>query len=99
MTDRTLSIDRVRSWLLGRNGSVATPRSESDVAPDTGVARSRAFGGRSPDGDVADAATTTGTASNQLFVGRIAGDDLGYAGDTGAEIRAQVRLPGTPAVS
>lgn len=73
-------------WLVP-NRFVRAPRSEDDVGRDTGVARSRAHGGPTALGDVADAGTTTGTADNQLFVGRVAGDDLGYAEETGAEAR------------
>lgn len=58
------------------------------MAPDSSTARSRAHGGPRPGTDVSDAATTTGTADNDLFVGRVAGDDLGYAGETGAEARS-----------
>lgn len=48
---------------------------ETDVQRDEAVAGSRATGG------VAQ--------PNQQFVGRIAGDDSGYEGDTGAEVRAR----------
>ena len=66
------------------------PQGEGDVARDTGVARSRAYGGPPPDtGKASDAATTTGTVDHGLFVGRVAGDDLGYAGQTGAEARTR----------
>ena len=36
-----------------------------------------------------DQASTTGTTPDAEYVGRIAGDDLGYAGETGAERRAE----------
>jgi hypothetical protein len=64
--------------------------SEADVEPDTHVARSRETGGSS-DGhsDEGDEAGTTGTGETEEFVGRVAGRDLGYAGQTGAEARAE----------
>ena len=36
-----------------------------------------------------DAPGTTGTGESEEFVGRVAGRDLGYAGETGAEARAE----------
>lgn len=60
---------------------------EADVAPDPGLARSRATGGRCT--DAADSAATTGTGTSETFVGRVSGQDLGYAGTTGAEARQQ----------
>ena len=36
-----------------------------------------------------DAPGTSGTGEAEEFVGRVAGRDLGYAGETGAEARAQ----------
>ena len=59
---------------------------EEDVDRDDAVALSRATGGGpsdEPDGDA-----TTGTGAAGTFVGRVAGQDLGYAGETGAERRA-----------
>jgi hypothetical protein len=66
--------------------------SEPDVAVDPHVARTRATGGQR-DGHPADptdgdAETTTGTDDSDEYVGRTAGQDLGYAGETGAEARA-----------
>ena len=59
---------------------------EDDVDRDDAQALSRATGG---DGDPGgDAATTTGTGESESFVGRVAGQDVGYAGETGAERRA-----------
>ena len=56
------------------------------------VARSRDTGGV-PDHPVdqaeGDAPGTTGTGDGDEFVGRVAGRDLGYAGETGAEARAE----------
>jgi hypothetical protein len=61
---------------------------ERDVEPDEGVAASRETGGV-PDPEHPDQRTTTGTTPNEEFVGRVAGQDVGYAGETGAERRAQ----------
>ena len=67
--------------------------SEPDVAVDPHLARTRETGGvrdeHPDDRTVGDAAVTTGTAESDGFVGRVAGQDLGYAGETGAEARAQ----------
>jgi hypothetical protein len=60
---------------------------ERDVEPDEGVAASRETGGV-PNLDHPDQHTTTGTTPNEEFVGRAAGQDVGYAGETGAEARA-----------
>jgi hypothetical protein len=67
--------------------------SEPDVEVDPHLARTRETGG-SPDGHPADRAEgdapgTTGTGEAEEFVGRAAGRDLGYAGETGAEARAE----------
>ena len=59
---------------------------EDDVDPDDGQALSRATGG--VDGDEPDAGSTTGTGESGTFVGRVSGQDVGYAGETGAERRA-----------
>lgn len=67
---------------------VKNSRSEDDVAADPQLADSRESGGEPGDQDEADGISTTGTAENQEFVGRVAGDDVGYAGETGAEARA-----------
>lgn len=67
--------------------------SEPDVSVDPQLARTRETGG-SPD-DHPDEPTegdnpgTTGTGEAEEFVGRVAGRDLGYAGQTGAEARAE----------
>jgi hypothetical protein len=60
---------------------------ERDVEPDEGVAISRETGGV-PNPEHPDQHTSTGTTPNEEFVGRAAGQDVGYAGETGAERRA-----------
>jgi hypothetical protein len=68
---------------------------EADVELDPGVANSRATGG-APHQD-GDSGGTTGTGESGEFVGRVAGQDEGYAGETGAEARAEAeRLGETP---
>jgi hypothetical protein len=66
--------------------------SEADVQVDPQVARARETGGmpdgRPDDRSEGDAPGTTGTGEGEEFVGRAAGRDLGYAGQTGAEARA-----------
>jgi hypothetical protein len=74
-------LDRLRS-LFNR-----PPTAEDDVEPDTHVARTRETGGAP--GDDGDRATTTGTGPSGEFVGRAGGQDVGYAGETGAERRAE----------
>ncbi len=72
--------------MTDETGWIGRPAKESGVPADEQVANSREYGGAlGQDDKVGDAGTTTGTANNDLFVGRAAGDDLGYAGDTGAE--------------
>ena len=63
-------------------------KSEQDAPIDEHTAGSRDIGGV-PDDAAADQASTTGTSPTPEFVGRIAGDDVGYAGETGAEARAE----------
>ena len=60
---------------------------EDDVDSDDQLANSRATGGDDKDGG--DTASTTGTGESEEFVGRAAGQDEGYAGETGAEARAE----------
>lgn len=60
---------------------------EADVEQDEALANSRQTGG-DPDADGEDAGSTTGTGESQEFVGRVSGQDVGYAGETGAEARA-----------
>lgn len=59
---------------------------EPDVDQDDAQALSRATGGS--ESDAPDAGSTTGTGESGTFVGRVAGQDVGYAGETGAERRA-----------
>jgi hypothetical protein len=71
--------------------------SEPDVAADPNLASTRETGGVDPDrkkhpddsGADPDGAGTTGTDENEEFVGRVSGQDAGYAGETGAEARAE----------
>jgi hypothetical protein len=70
--------------------------SEPDIAVDPHLARTRETGGVSEDHPAhpddhteGDASGTTGTGEGDEFVGRAAGRDLGYAGETGAEARAE----------
>lgn len=64
--------------------------SEPDVASDPHLARTREAGGVDRDStERPDGPSTTGTGENEEFVGRVAGQDAGYAGETGAEARAE----------
>ena len=63
------------------------PRPAEDVQPDSHTARTRETGGA--DRDDSDSAATTGTGRTEEFVGRVAGQDEGFAGETGAEVRDQ----------
>jgi len=67
--------------------ATASEKGEDDVAADPQVAGSRATGGIE-DPSKPDQASSTGTSDTPEYVGRIAGDDVGYAGETGAERRA-----------
>ena len=61
---------------------------EDDVNDDDAQALSRETGGvESP--EEPDQGSTTGTTPNEEFVGRVSGQDVGYAGETGAERRAK----------
>ena len=62
--------------------------SGDDVALDPALASSRAIGGEHVELS-GDRGSTTGTGRTGVFVGRVAGDDVGYAGETGAERRAE----------
>ena len=79
---------RVAELLIRAHAGLVTtdPRpSEEDVDPDDAQALSRATGGGPS--DKPDAGATTGTGESDTFVGRVAGQDVGYAGETGAERR------------
>jgi hypothetical protein len=72
--------------------SQAPHQSEDDVTDDGALAQSRDTGGLDRDGSATgdeDGVSTTGVDETDKFVGRVAGDDAGYAGETGAERRAQ----------
>ncbi|HUR51894.1 MAG TPA: hypothetical protein VMZ11_07210 [Mycobacteriales bacterium] len=60
---------------------------EEDVDRDDHQALSRAEGGVE-DPAAPDQGSTTGTTPSGEFVGRVAGQDVGYAGEQGAERRA-----------
>lgn len=66
---------------------------ENDVPNDPALANARENGGKAPTSHDTpadpDGESTTGVDRNQGFVGRVAGDDPAYAGETGAERRAQ----------
>jgi hypothetical protein len=69
-------------------GMMVEHNPENDVQTERHEARSRDTGG--VDNPAApDQASTTGTSPTPEFVGRVAGDDVGYAGETGAERRAE----------
>jgi hypothetical protein len=61
---------------------------EPDVDADEQRVNSRETGGV-PDPDKPDQGSTTGTTPDDEYVGRVAGQDTGYAGETGAERRAE----------
>ena len=63
------------------------PHSEPDVPADPAQAELRVTGG-DPAAEEPDAEGTTGTGESGEFVGRTSGQDVGYAGETGAERRA-----------
>jgi hypothetical protein len=74
--------------LLGRKEPPSSSAPEADAADDPAVSRARPTGGRSGD-ERGDNATPTGPGASGTFVGRIGGEDLGYAGETGAERRVE----------
>jgi hypothetical protein len=65
----------------GRNPDV-------ELEVDDGPAGSREAGG-APDPTAPDANSSTGTTPSDVHVGRVEGQDVGYAGETGAERRAR----------
>ena len=89
-------------WFRLRPSDPDGEDSGEDVATDPALASNRATGGEHAELS-GDRGSVTGTGRTGVFVGRIAGDDLGYAGETGAERRAaaldeDADSPGTPAV-
>ncbi|PRX48295.1 hypothetical protein B0I33_104109 [Prauserella shujinwangii] len=78
--------------LLERREPRSSSAPEADAATDPGVAKARPTGGR-PDDERADNPSTTGPGETETFVGRAAGEDLGYAGETGAGARAEREHP------
>lgn len=68
----------------GRRSHRRGDETEEDVTAPSHQARTRATGGVDRPG-ADDQGTTTGTTANETFVGRVAGEDIGYAGETGAE--------------
>ncbi len=70
---------------------MSSDKGESDVAADPQVATSRATGGADTGGDALDEASTTGTSESGEYVGLVEGHGGGYAGETGAERRSNVR--------
>ena len=67
---------------------MAKEHNESDAPADDAVANTRDTGGV-PDESKPDQGSTTGTTPDDEYVGRVAGQDVGYAGETGAEARAE----------
>jgi hypothetical protein len=63
-------------------------KAESDVEGDEARVDSRDTGGVE-DPAKPDQGSTTGTTPDDDYVGRVAGQDVGYAGETGAERRAE----------
>lgn len=61
---------------------------QDQVNDDDAQALSRETGGV-PDPSAPDQGSTTGTTPSEEFVGETAGQDVGYAGETGAERRAK----------
>lgn len=78
---------RFRDFISPSRGTHrASGETEEDVAATEHQARTRATGGADrPDAE--DQNSTTGTPANDTFVGRVSGEDVGYAGETGAEAR------------
>ena len=91
---RTLR-SRLRRLLPGARPAEHVAGSEADVGCDPNLASSRATGGRHRYLG-GDRGSVTGTGDTGEFVGQIAGDDLGYAGETGAERRAAAGGPTAP---
>jgi hypothetical protein len=79
---------RFAHWLRARRSDPDGQGSGEDVAMDPALASNRSTGGDHVELS-GDRGSVTGTGQTGEFVGRVAGDDLGYAGETGAERRAQ----------
>jgi hypothetical protein len=83
----------VFGYVLAMHASSQSDSSEADVDVDPHLARTRETGGvpddHPDDRTEGDNPGTTGTGEADEFVGRVAGRDLGYAGQTGAEARAE----------
>ena len=72
---------------------MSAEKAEPDVDADEERVDSRATGGVE-DPDKPDQGSTTGTTPDDEYVGRVAGQDVGYAGETGAERRAEAEQGG-----
>ena len=79
---------KVTRWFGPQPSDPDGQGSGEDVALDPALASNRATGGEHVELS-GDRGSVTGTGKTGEFVGRVAGDDLGYAGETGAERRAQ----------
>jgi hypothetical protein len=79
---------RFAQWVRARRSDPDGQGSGEDVATDPALVSNRATGGEHTELS-GDRGSVTGTGQTGEFVGRIAGDDVGYAGETGAERRAQ----------
>jgi hypothetical protein len=86
------ALSRLYRWVTGSGAGQFAERPEQDVAIDPGLASSRPFGGYHWHLS-GDRGSVAGTGDTGEFVGRVAGDDLGYAGETGAEARAAAGEP------
>ena len=75
-------------WIRARRPDPDGQGSGEDVATDPALASNRATGGEHVE-LTGDRGSVTGTGQTGEFVGRVAGDDIGYAGETGAERRAE----------
>ncbi len=69
--------------LLSTHTGARSDKDEADVQADDHLASARDTGGVADPG-ADEEASTTGTSVTPEYVGRIAGDDVGYAGETGA---------------
>lgn len=79
---------RLTRWVGVHRSDPDGQGSGEDVALDPALASNRATGGEHVELS-GDRGSVTGTGKTGDFVGRVAGDDLGYAGETGAERRAE----------